>query len=99
MATVVRESVVMVIDGVAQRVVVERSDSEQVKRFMKAQEIQRRMGVCLDSRHASTIGAGKHTGCYGRAMVAQESTVKCSNKNWRAMRRSIEAEKIIRAQR
>jgi hypothetical protein len=65
-------------------------------RFLTAGDIQRRLGFNLDSRNASTIGAGKHTGNMAKANAAKEFVGTCTNKEWRRRRRAKDAARLRR---
>jgi len=85
-----------IIDPISGRVIevqVERDAAldAQTRRFEVAKSTQRSLGVTLDSRHASTMGAGKHTGNIGKAMQAREFKGACTNKAWRERRRQRDA--------
>lgn len=75
------------IDG---QVVEYESDTEMdayCQQFQVARDIQNRLGYNLDSRHSSTVGAGKKTGAMARAVAAKDFEGAITNKAWRERRR------------
>lgn len=71
----------------------------KVERFRVSDRIQRSLGYHLDSRHASTIGAGKKTGNMSHAMAAREYKGTVTNKEARKRRRRREANFLARQDR
>lgn len=91
---IVRET--RIIDG--QVVQIER-DAEMdayCQKFQVARDIQHRLGFNLDSRHASTVGVGKHTGAMGRAVAAKGFKGAITNKAWRERRRVAQAKELVK---
>ena len=65
MVNVTRTTVI--IDGVKLTKEVENNDT--VSRFIVAEKVQRSLGFSLDSSKNSTMGRGKHTGTYQKALA------------------------------
>ena len=100
MANVIRTTK-RIINPISGRVIevtieIDKAVDAQMTRFQTASKIQRELGFSLDSRHTSTLGAGKHTGNMGKAMKARNFSNPCSNKAWKERRRQRDAKSLKR---
>ena len=100
MANVIRTTkrIINPISGIVEEVTIEidREADAMCKRFQTASKIQAGLGFSLDSRNASTMGAGKHTGNMSKAMQARNFSNPCSNKRYKEIRRSRDAVSLKR---
>ena len=85
------------ISGIVREVEIEvdRKADEMTSRFQVAADVQRSLGFNLDSRDASTIGRGKHTGNMAKSMAARTYKGNASNKAFRNKRHEAEARRTL----
>jgi len=76
-----------IINGMVVEVERDTAADEVIRRFSVAGKVQARLGFSLDSRNASTMGAGKNTGNMAKANAAKSYVGACSRKTWRDRQR------------
>lgn len=72
----------------------DREMDRKMQPYLNASKRQNNLGMNLDSRHASTIGAGKKTGNMKKANAAKEYKGAVTNKAWKKRRHAVNARKV-----